>query len=128
MRRGHCHRHGARREPCSCGLGRMHRLVEPVLLSLLARGDGRYGYELMERANQEALTDSEIDAAVVYRTLRMLEESGCVVSEWQPGEGGPHRRIYEITETGRQHLQDWLTVLERHASNLQAFVRKHSPH
>jgi DNA-binding PadR family transcriptional regulator len=105
----------------------MHRLVEPVLLSLLTRGDGHYGYELMEHANREALTDSEIDAAVVYRTLRTLEEAGCVVSEWQPGAGGPHRRMYEITDVGRQHLQDWLTVLARHADRLEGFVARHAP-
>jgi len=125
MRRGHCHRHGIQGGPCSCGLGRLHRLVEPVLLSLLERGEAHYGYELLERANQEALTDSGIDAAAVYRTLRTLEDAGCVVSEWQPGMGGPHRRMYQITELGREHLQDWITVLARHADNLQAFIAKH---
>lgn len=126
MRQGHCHRHGNQRGPCTCGLGRMHRLVEPMLLSFLNQGDGHWGYELMEQANREALTDSEIDAAVVYRTLRTLEDAGCVTSEWQPGDGGPHRRIYAITETGRLHLRDWLTVLERHAGRLQDFVTRHA--
>ncbi len=100
----------------------MPRLVEPVLLSLLDREQARYGYELMEQANRQALTDSEIDAAVVYRTLRTLEEAGCVTSEWQPGAGGPHRRMYEITDLGRAHLQDWLTVLERHAALIRQFT------
>jgi len=123
MRHGHCHRHATSPGPCSCGLGRLSRLVEPVILSLLSRGEARYGYEIMEQANREALTDSEIDAAVVYRTLRTLEQAGCVTSEWQPGAGGPHRRMYEITATGRQHLQDWLAVLERHGQRLQEFVQ-----
>ena len=126
MRRGTCHRHGNQSGPCSCGLGRMPRLVEPVILSLLAEGQTRYGYEIMEQANQQALTDSAIDAAVVYRTLRMLEGTGCVVSEWQAGIGGPHRRMYEITAQGRQHLSDWLTVLQRLAANLQTFVARQS--
>jgi DNA-binding PadR family transcriptional regulator len=102
----------------------MSRLVEPVILGLLDRGEARYGYEIMEQANKAALTDSEIDAAVVYRTLRTLEEAGCVSSEWQPGQGGPHRRMYEITEVGRQHLQDWLTVLDRHGQRLLEFVHE----
>lgn len=126
MRHGYCHRHGQLGQPCSCGLGRMSRLVEPVLLSLLAKGEAQYGYELLERANEIALTDSEIDAAVVYRTLHTLEQAGCVVSQWQPGCGGPHRRTYVITDVGRQHLQDWLTVLERHAGRLQKFVAGHT--
>lgn len=127
MRRG-CQRHGSQPGPgpCSCGLGRMPRLVEPVILSLLSRGETRYGYEIMEQANQQALTDSTIDAAVIYRTLRMLERNGCVVSEWQPGAGGPHRRMYEITDLGREHLQNWLTVLQRLFVNLQAFVAAYS--
>jgi PadR family transcriptional regulator, regulatory protein PadR len=100
----------------------MPRLVEPVILSLLERELARYGYELIEQANRQTLTDSEIDAAVVYRTLRTLEEAGCVTSEWQPGDGGPHRHMYEITDVGREHLQDWLTVLERHADRLRQFA------
>lgn len=125
MRRGCCHRHHAQDGPCSCGLGRMSRLVEPVILALLSREEARYGYEIMEQANRQTLTDSEIDAAVVYRTLRTLEQAGCVISEWQPGAGGPHRRVYEITEVGRQHLKDWLTVLDRHGQRLQEFVAYH---
>lgn len=124
MRFGHCHRHSAQQQPCSCGLGRMSRLVEPVILSLLASQQARYGYEIMEEANRQALTDSQIDAAVVYRTLRTLEEAGCVTSEWQPGTGGPHRHVYEITAVGRQHLQDWLTVLDRHSQRLRDFVSR----
>ena len=100
----------------------MARLVEPVILSLLAREEAAYGYEIIEHANERALTDSAIDAAVVYRTLQTLEAAGCVVSQWQPGSGGPHRRMYEITEVGREHLQDWLTVLDRHGRVLQEFV------
>jgi len=61
----------------------------------------------------------------VYRTLQTLETAGCVVSQWQPGSGGPHRRMYEITDVGRQHLQDWLTVLDRHSRVLQDFVASH---
>ena len=103
----------------------MARLVEPVILSLLARKEAAYGYEIIERANKRALTDSAIDAAVVYRTLQTLELAGCVVSQWQPGSGGPHRRMYEITDIGREHLQDWLTVLDRHSRALQDFIASH---
>lgn len=100
----------------------MPRLVEPLILGLLEREQARYGYEIIEQANRQTLTDSEIDAAVVYRTLHTLEEAGCVTSEWQPGDGGPHRHMYEITDVGRQHLQDWLTVLQRHADRLLQFA------
>jgi len=92
------------------------------MLALLSTGKAHYGYEIMDQANHATLTDSQIDAAVVYRTLRELEEAGCVTSQWQPGAGGPHRRMYEVTEVGRQHLQDWLIVLDRHSQRLREFV------
>jgi PadR family transcriptional regulator PadR len=93
-----------------------------VILSLLTNSQAQYGYEIIERANAMALTDSGIDAAVVYRTLHTLEQANCVVSQWQPGDGGPQRRMYEVTDLGREHLQDWLIVLARHADALRAFV------
>ncbi len=123
MPRGRCHRHGQQFGPCSCSLGKLPRLVEPVLLSLLDRGEAAYGYELQEKANEIALTDSEIDVAVVYRTLRSLEEAGCVTSVWKPGAGGPQRRLYEITPLGRSQLQDWLIVLRRHTDALERFLQ-----
>ena len=114
--RGQCHRHGREFGPCSCSLGKLSRLVEPQLLYLLARGDAQYGYELMAHLQEGKLTDSEIDVGAVYRTLRTLERAGCVVSHWEPGPGGPNRRMYAITPVGRQHLNDWAAVLRRRGS------------
>jgi PadR family transcriptional regulator PadR len=118
MPRGYCQRHGRQFGPCSCSLGKLSRLVEPILLYLLARGEPSYGYDLMEKARRLALTDTEIDPGVVYRTLRMLEQAACVRSYWEPGPGGPDRRIYELTGAGHEHLQDWATVMERVGSHM----------
>jgi DNA-binding PadR family transcriptional regulator len=103
-------------------LGKLSRLVEPQLLYLLARGEAQYGYELLARLRGGKLTDSEIDVGAVYRTLRTLEQSGCVVSHWEPGPGGPNRRIYQITPVGHRHLQDWATVLGRRGEAMMEFA------
>lgn len=124
MPRRYCHRHGPGFGPCSCGMGRLSRMVEPTVLYLLATGKARYGYELMERAHETGLTDSEIDAAAVYRTLRTLEQNGYVVSRWQPGPAGPDRRLYEITPEGREHLQEWATLLERLGGAMLRFAER----
>jgi PadR family transcriptional regulator, regulatory protein PadR len=120
--RGHCQRHGAGFGPCSCSLGKLSRLVEPTILHLLAAGKARYGYEFLELAQEEAMTDSEIDPGAVYRILRRLEQAGCVVSQWEPGQGGPQRRIYTITALGLEHLQDWATVLGRRGRAMVQFA------
>ncbi len=103
-------------------MGKLSRLVEPMLLYLLACGKARYGYEFLEHVHQSALTDSEIDAGAVYRTLRSLEQAGCVRSHWEPGPGGPRRRVYDLTPIGRQHLQDWAIVLGRRGRAMVEFA------
>ncbi len=122
--RNQCRRHGQDYGPCSCGMGKMPRLIEPVLLYLLSDGQVHHGYELIDMARREALTDSEIDAGGVYRVLRRLEEAGCAESRWQPGEGGPRKRLYLITETGRRHLADWSTVIARCGQSMVEFARR----
>jgi PadR family transcriptional regulator PadR len=123
MRRGQCRRHGQQFGPCSCSLGKISRLVEPAILFLLCRQGGAYGYELLQQLPDVALTDSEIDIGAVYRVLHTLEQVGCVTSHWEPGPGGPDRRVYQITPLGRQHLQDWATVLERRGNQMLEFAR-----
>jgi DNA-binding PadR family transcriptional regulator len=110
---GKCKKHGREFGPCTCAMGRLPRLVEPTILLLLAEGGRKHGYQLLEEANELVVTDGEIDTGIIYRTLRTLEANGMVTSEWGPGTKGPSRRLYEITDHGRSHLEDWGTVLAR---------------
>jgi PadR family transcriptional regulator PadR len=102
-------------------MGHLYRMVEPTILYLLASGKARYGYEFMERAHETELTDSEIDAGAIYRTLRALEGNGYVVSRWEVGEAGPDRRLYEITAAGRDHLGEWAALLARLGASMVRF-------
>jgi len=102
---------GHPQHPFAAIASNLSRLVEPVLLYLLATDQAHYGYEFLEAAVDFAITDAEIDGAVVYRTLRALEQDGYVVSSWAPGSGGPARRVYQITPAGVEHLRRWATVL-----------------
>jgi DNA-binding PadR family transcriptional regulator len=92
------------------------------VLYLLCENGPRYGYELLERIPDLALTDSQIDVGAVYRTLTRLERAGCVTSRWEPGPGGPKRHVYTVTDVGREHLQDWATVLGRRGSQMVQFA------
>jgi DNA-binding PadR family transcriptional regulator len=74
-------------------MGNLYRFVEPVLLFLLKRKGHSSGYELSGELAEFALTDAEIEAAALYRTLRQLEKNGFVRSEWDSGHSGPARRF-----------------------------------
>jgi len=118
MPRGYCHRHG-QQGPCTCSLGNLYRFVEPLVLYLLQVKGRSYGYDLAGELNAHALTDSRIDPAALYRTLRTLEQNGHVVSEWDTSQPGPARRVYRLTESGRRHLGEWLVVLEHLTDGLR---------
>ncbi|MGD0577502.1 MAG: helix-turn-helix transcriptional regulator [Bryobacteraceae bacterium] len=109
--------------PCTCGMGNLYRFVEPVLLFLLKQKGRSYGYELVSEVPALALTDAEIEAAALYRTLRQLEKNGCVISRWDTHHRGPARRVYSLTPQGEEHLEEWVNVLEHMSMSMTRLVR-----
>jgi PadR family transcriptional regulator PadR len=118
-----CPRHGGK-HPCTCAMGNLYRFVEPVLLLLLKRKGRCHGYELVGDLQEYALTDSEVEIAAVYRTLRQMEENGCVKSEWDVEGSGPARRLYALTPHGERHFQEWIAVLDHMGKSMKRFVKK----
>jgi PadR family transcriptional regulator PadR len=107
-------------------MGHLYRFVEPVLLLVLKEKGRSYGYDLLGSLPEYAFTDGEIEKAVLYRTLRRLEENGYIKSDWDMGEPGPARRVYALTRDGERHLKEWAQVLAKVASSMTRFVRKAS--
>ncbi|AUI60165.1 PadR family transcriptional regulator [Amycolatopsis sp. BJA-103] len=61
----------------------------------------------------------------IYRTLSQLEDSGLAVSEVEPQQGRPDRRVYSATDAGRRAFDDWLgeLVTERDPVRVPFLVR-----
>ena len=118
-----CPRH-KNQYPCTCAMGNLYRFVEPVLLFLLDRKGRSHGYELAAELREHALTDAEIEVSALYKTLRQLEQNHCVTSKWDVKGNGPARRQYELTPRGREHLEEWVTVLAHMAKSMAKFVRE----
>jgi PadR family transcriptional regulator len=112
--------------PCTCAMGHLYRFVEPVLLLVLKEKGRSYGYDLLGNVAKHAFTDGEIEKAVLYRTLRRLEETGHIKSDWDTDGPGPARRVYTLTREGETHLQEWAQVLAKVAGSMARFVRKAS--
>jgi len=97
-------------------------MIEPSVLYLLATGTASHGYQLTEQANQLGLAETIIEPAAVYRCLRTLEADGCVISDWDTTGSGPARRVYKLTEIGRQRLSGWAAVINQRVQALANFV------
>jgi PadR family transcriptional regulator, regulatory protein PadR len=105
-------------------MGKLYRFVEPLVLYLLHIKRRSCGYDLDSELREHTLTDTEIDKAALYRTLRQLEANGNVKSEWQKGHGGPPRRVYWLTRTGEHHLEEWTKVLDNLSKSMASFARE----
>ncbi len=78
-------------------------VTELLVLGALVGGRS-YGYELVERLTAAGLDD--LNEATVYSALRRLESAGLLGSVVVAVTGGPARRYYELTATGRRRHRD----------------------
>ena len=97
--------------------------LRPCLL-LLLREQPTHGYELIERL--QAFGFSGDDPGGVYRALRALEREGWVRSGWEQSDAGPHRRIYELTRAGMEHLHADAKGLASTRDALDVFLSRYS--
>jgi PadR family transcriptional regulator PadR len=100
--------------------GRIRGFIQPWILLLLSERPS-HGYELLERLHSGA-PETPADTALLYRTLRQMESEGLVASAWETGQGGPARRLYEMTGEGVSSLHAWASNLRRTRDRLDEFL------
>lgn len=105
------------------GLGRGGwRFTTPAVLLLLAQAPA-HGYDLLARLGGVfPRSDRLPDPGAFYRLLRGLENGGAVMSSWETPEAGPARRVYTITEGGREQLDAWAVSIERDIQAMRDFL------
>src|ERR1044072_6040394 len=78
------------------------------LLALLANGPA-HGYELKQALEQQFGTVlPPLNAGQIYTTLQRLERDDLVQDNAVEQNGRPNKRVYELTEKGRNELGGWL--------------------
>lgn len=83
-------------------------VVELCILSLLYRGDS-YGYDVSEYLTRHI----GISDGAVYPLLRKMKNDGLLTTYLSEKSGGPPRKYYALTKTGREiylnEKKDWLS-------------------
>lgn len=102
--------------------GRAGRVFEQgdlkyVILRLLAEKP-RHGYEIIKELEDRFGGAYAPSPGTVYPTLTMLEDLG--YARAMPEEGG--RRIYEITDQGRKHLEEHSATVDDIFERIAKFV------
>ena len=70
------------------------------------------GYELKQFMDESTSNFWHAKQSQIYTTLKKLEKDGMVESHIEEQEGRPDRRVYEITDAGRNDLDEWLALPE----------------
>ena len=78
-----------------------------AVLGQLAQGPSS-GYEVKARLEAGAAHFWHASYSQVYAELRRVEGLGLVTEERVVQEGRPNKRVYTITEAGREALRGWL--------------------
>ncbi len=82
-------------------------MLKYALLGLL-RHQPMSGYDLEQFINASTAHFWHAKLSQIYRTLKQLEADEYVLSHIEPQEGRPDRRVYRLTDKGRDDLKGWL--------------------
>jgi DNA-binding PadR family transcriptional regulator len=112
----------ARKVRCPCQGQTLDRLLQPALLSLLAR-EPLSGYSLLRRLGGLPLfAESLPDSTGLYRALRGLEDRGMVKGAWRLSRRGPAKRVFSLTPAGARCVANWVRTLDAYRRHLACLV------
>ena len=103
------------------GSKKAERYIQPSILMAL-KDKPSYGYELLQNIDRFGFVEGHAPPGMIYRHLRDMEENGWVVSEWKTDQGGPAKRIYQLTAEGEAVLGSWIGYMEGQAKKMLAFI------
>lgn len=92
------------------------------ILLLIQEQDG-HGYDILERL--AAFGFDSGDSGWLYRTLRTYERERVLASTWQISSSGPPRRVYSLTQGGRDLLDAWAGSLRHSKRGIDDFLTRH---
>jgi PadR family transcriptional regulator AphA len=83
-------------------------MIKFILLGFLNYGP-MTGYDLKQNLDSSTVHFWHAHHSQIYTMLREMEKENLVTSQYIEEEGQPDRRIYFITDTGKQALAQWLS-------------------
>lgn len=84
-----------------------------------------YGYAII--ADLEANGMGVVKGGTLYPLLTRYERAGLVAVEWRPGEAGPGRKYFSLTDLGRRELDRVRAEWSRFAHRSTAYLDSTTP-
>ncbi|SEQ06683.1 PadR family transcriptional regulator [Piscibacillus halophilus] len=97
--------------------------LELCVLALLNKQD-HYGYELVKKISDRIA----ISEGSVYPLLRRLKKEEYFTTYLQESQEGPSRKYYQLTDKGRDHLNDLLKEWEHFSEGVNHIIEEGVSH
>jgi len=102
----------------------MRGFMEVCVLRAISHGP-TYGYSIA--IDLEANGFGVVKGGTLYPLLGRLEKAEWVRTYWGAGDGGPGRKFYELTNTGRTRLTEMTELWGRFSSTVSTYLTGPSP-
>lgn len=94
-------------------------VLDMCVLAVVADGDC-YGYELVQRISENI----EIAEGTIYPLLRKLQTEGYCETYLTESSGGPPRKYYRLTPSGRKMLDSMKVEWDHFSKNVDKILFK----
>ncbi|MEU8585788.1 PadR family transcriptional regulator [Streptomyces sp. NPDC048664] len=96
------------------------RGVLPLAVAAVLARDDQHGYALVQQLATHGF--GTIRGGALYPVLGRMETDGLVEARWEPGEGGPGRKVYRLTDAGRARLLEETASWERFSRSMDGLL------
>jgi DNA-binding PadR family transcriptional regulator len=97
--------------------------IDMLVLSLISKRD-MYGYEIAKKVRIESSGAFELKEGTLYLALKRIEKQKWVISYWGNEQGpGGRRKYYQITDNGKNELEQKVREWEFIKNNIDIFLR-----
>ncbi len=96
------------------------------ILALRALEPGAsYGYAIITKLESQGL--GTVKGGTLYPLLSRYEAAGLVAADWRPGDGGPGRKYFSLTERGHAELERLRVEWEQFTTRSNDYLRTETP-
>lgn len=99
---------------------------EILILALIAE-EPMHGYQITQELARRSRGYFDMKEGLLYPTLHRMEQDGLLTSEWLDSSGKRRRKVYRITQAGRQALTSQKAEWRRFAEQLLWLVEPRPP-
>lgn len=98
--------------------------LEGCILQIIARAPN-YGYAIADALRASGFQD--VNEGTLYPLLLRLERKNLIRAFYRASPSGPSRKYYDLTEAGRQYLQEFLIAWRQTAAGVENVLAGQPP-